>query len=148
MRLKLFLAAGILLLTPLLGFLYVRELEHLLLKVQEQGVVATARAVGTALNDRPSLFLSGEVYPFALAQGNDLRIDNLPTPIVVDGLTEDWLRQPVTAHSVGAGAGGPETRAFSARYRIGRNGNAIYALFEVSDAKVCLLYTSPSPRDS
>ncbi len=138
LRLKLFLAAGILLLTPLLGFLYVRELEHLLLKVQEQGVVATARAVGTALNDRPSLFLSGEVYPFALAQGNDLRIDNLPTPIVVDGLTEDWARQPVTAQSVGAGAGGPETRAFSARYRIGRNGNAIYALFEVSDAKVVL----------
>ncbi|HEV7821018.1 MAG TPA: hypothetical protein VGO84_07540, partial [Burkholderiales bacterium] len=124
LRLKLFLAASILLLIPLLGFLYVRELEHLLLKVQEQGVVATARAVGTALNDRPSLFLSGEIYPFALAQGNDLRIDNLPAPIVVDGQTDDWQRQPVPAHSVGAGAGGPETRAFSARYRIGRNGNA------------------------
>ncbi|MEO8164713.1 MAG: hypothetical protein ABI619_04885, partial [Betaproteobacteria bacterium] len=50
LRLKLFLAAGILLLTPLLGFLYVRELEHLLLKMQEHGVIATARAVGTALN--------------------------------------------------------------------------------------------------
>jgi dedicated sortase system histidine kinase len=138
LRLKLFLAAAILLLIPLLGFLYVRELEHLLLKVQEQGVVATARAVGTALNDRPSLFLSGEVYPFALAQGNDLRIDNLPAPIVVDGLTEDWTRQSVTPHSVGAGPGNPESRAFSARYRIGRQGNAIYALFEVSDAKVTL----------
>jgi len=138
LRLKLFLAASILLLIPLLGFLYVRELENLLLKVQEQGVVATARAVGTALNDRPSLFLSGEIYPFALAQGNDLRIDNLPAPIVVDGQIEDWLQQPVAAHSVGAGAGGPETRAFSARYRIGRNGNAIYALFEVADAKVVL----------
>ncbi len=138
LRLKLLVAAGILLMVPLLGFLYVRELEHLLLKVQEQGVVATARAVGTALNDRPSLFLSGEVYPFALAQGNDLRIDNLPAPIVVDGLTEDWARQAVTPHSVGAGAGNPESRAFSARYRIGRHGNAIYALFEVSDAKVVL----------
>ncbi len=138
LRLKLFLAAGILLLIPLLGFLYVRELEHLLLKVQEQGVVATARAVGTALNDRPSLFLSGEVYPFALAQGNDLRIDNLPAPIVVDSLTEDWARQQVTSHSVGAGPGNPESRAFSARYRIGRHGNAIYAIFEVSDAKVVL----------
>ena len=138
LRLKLFLAAGILLLIPLLGFLYVRELEHLLLKVQEQGVVATARAVGTALNDRPSLFLSGEIYPFALAQGNDLRIDNLPEPIVVDGQVDDWARQPVPAHSVGAGAGAPDTRAFSARYRIGRNGNSIYALFEVADAQVVL----------
>ena len=138
LRLKLFLAASILLLIPLLGFLYVRELENLLLKVQEQGVVATARAVGTALNDRPSLFLSGEVYPFALAQDNDLRIDNLPAPIVIDGQTEDWAKQPVTPHAVGAGAGSPESRAFSARYRIGRQGNAIYALFEVQDAKVVL----------
>jgi len=143
LRLKLFLAASILLLIPLLGFLYVRELEHLLLKVQEQGVVATARAVGTALNDRPSLFLSGEVYPFALAQGNDLKIDNLPAPIVVDGLTEDWARQSLTPHSVGAGPGNPESRAFSARYRIGRQGNAIYALFEVSDAKVTLRDADP-----
>jgi dedicated sortase system histidine kinase len=138
LRLKLFLASGILLLTPLLGFLYLRELEQLLLKVQEQGVIATARAVGTALNDRPSLFLSGEVYPFALAQGNDLRIDNLPVPIVVDGLADDWAREPVAPRPVGAGAGSPETRAFSARYRIGRHGNAIYALFEVSDARVVL----------
>jgi dedicated sortase system histidine kinase len=138
LRLKLFLAAGILLLIPLLGFLYVRELEHLLLKVQEQGVAATARAVGTALNDRPSLFLSGEVYPFALAQGNDLRIDNLPAPIVLDGQTEDWQRQAVAQHPVGSGPGSPEQRAFSASYRLGRHGNSIYALFEVADARVVL----------
>ena len=138
LRLKLFAAASVLLLIPLLGFLYVRELEHLLLKVQEQGVVGTARAVGTALNDRPSLFLSGEVYPFALAQDNDLRIDNLPAPIVVDGQIEDWAKQSVTPHAVGPGAGNPESRAFSARYRIGRHGNAIYALFEIVDARIVL----------
>ena len=138
LRLKLLLAASILLLIPLLGYLYVRELEHLLLKVQEQGVISTARAVGTALNDRPSLFRSGEVYPFALAQENDLKIDNLPAAIAVDGQTEDWDREPVSPHSVGAGVGSPESRAFSARYRIGRYGNSIYALFEVSDPKVVL----------
>ena len=138
LRLKLLLAASILLLIPLLGYLYVRELEHLLLKVQEQGVISTARAVGTALNDRPSLFRSGEVYPFALAQENDLKIDNLPAAIAVDGQTEDWDREPVSPHSVGAGVGSPESRAYSARFRIGRYGNAIYALFEVSDPKVVL----------
>ncbi|MEO8005862.1 MAG: hypothetical protein ABI771_13195, partial [Betaproteobacteria bacterium] len=125
LRLKLLLAAGILLTIPFLGYLYVRELEHLLLRVQEQGVVSTARAVGTALNDRPSLFLSGEIYPFALAQDSDLRIENLPAPIAVDGLIEDWAKQPVTPHAVGAGAGSPESRAFSARFRIGRQGNSI-----------------------
>ncbi|MFN0315118.1 MAG: proteobacterial dedicated sortase system histidine kinase [Burkholderiales bacterium] len=138
LRLKLFFAASILLLIPLLGFLFVRELENLLLKVQEQGVAATARAVGTALNDRPSLFLSGEVYPFALALDSDLRIENLPTPIAADGQAEDWARQPVTPHSIGAGPCNPESRDFSARYRIGRHGNAIYALFEVSDARILL----------
>ena len=138
LRLKLLLAASILLLIPLLGFLYVRELEHLLLKVQEQGLVSTARAVGTALNDRPSLFRSGEVYPFALAQETDLKIDNLPGAITVDGLAEDWDDQPVSAHPVGPGVGGPESRAFSARYRIGRFGNAIYALFEVTDPRLVL----------
>ena len=138
LRLKLLLAASILLLIPLLGFFYVRALEDLLLKVQEQGVISTARAVGTALNDRPSLFRSGEVYPFALAQESDLKIDNLPVPVTVDGLADDWARQPVPPRAVGAGAGAPDTRAFSARYRIGRYGNAIYALFEVSDPKVVL----------
>ena len=138
LRLKLLLAASILLLIPLLGFFYVRALEDLLLKVQEQGVISTARAVGTALNDRPSLFRSGEVYPFALAQESDLKIDNLPMPVTVDGLADDWARQPVAPRAVGAGAGAPDTRAFSARYRIGRYGNAIYALFEVSDPKVVL----------
>lgn len=138
LRLKLLLAASVLLLIPLLGFLYVRELEHLLLKVQEQGLVSTARAVGTALNDRPSLFRSGEVYPFALAQESDLKIDNLPAAVTVDGVADDWDKQPVTAHPVGPGAGGPESRAFSARYRIGRFGNSIYALFEVSDSRLIL----------
>jgi dedicated sortase system histidine kinase len=138
LRLKLLLAASILLLIPLLGFLYVRELENLLLRVQEQGIASTARAVGTALNDRPSLFLSGEVYPFALARESDLRIDNLPSAITVDGSADDWDKLAVASRPVGAGVGHPESRAFSARYRIGRYGNAIYALFEVQDPKIVL----------
>src|SRR5690606_10506541 len=95
LRLKLLVAASVLLLIPLLGVLYVRELEHLVLRVQEQGLVSTARAVGTALNDRPSLFRSGEVYPFALAPESDLKVDNLPAPIKVDGLDSDWEALPM-----------------------------------------------------
>ena len=138
LRLKLLLAASVLLLIPLLGFLYVRELEHLLLRVQEQGLVSTARAVGTALNDRPSLFRSGEVYPFALSQESDLKIDNLSMAMAVDGLDNDWEKVAVAARPVGSGAGSPESRAFAARYRIGRFGNSIYALFEVSDPNIVL----------
>src|SRR5262245_14436545 len=138
LRLKLLLAASILLLIPLLGFLYVRELEHLLLRVQEQGLVSTARAVGTALNDRPSLFRSGEVYPFALAVNSDLAVENLPAAVIVDGLDDDWDKLPLAARPLGPVAAGPDAPSFHARYRIGRFGNAIYALFQVSDPRVVL----------
>ena len=67
--LKLVLVASLLLLIPWVGLLYVRELERLLLRVQEQGLVSTARAVATALNDRPSLLLSGEVYSVPASSG-------------------------------------------------------------------------------
>jgi two-component system, OmpR family, sensor histidine kinase ChvG len=138
LRGQLMFSAGLLLFIPLLGYQYVRELERLLLNVQEQGLVSTARAVGTALNDRPNVFLSGEVYPFALAQDRDLRIENLAKPITLDGSTNDWAEQTPTSHPVGSALGSPEARAFSARYRIGRYGNFIYALFEVSDPKLIL----------
>ena len=59
---KLTLVASLLLLIPWVGYKYVRELERLLLRVQEQGLVSTARAVATALNDRPNVLLAGEVY--------------------------------------------------------------------------------------
>lgn len=138
LRLKLLVAASVLLLIPLLGVLYVRELEHLLLRVQEQGLVSTARAVGTALNDRPSLFRSGEVYPFALAPDSDLKVDNLPAPIKVDGLDSDWEALPMVARPLGPVGTAPQAPSFHGRYRVGRHGNAIYALFQVSDPNVVL----------
>lgn len=138
LRGKLLFAASILLIIPLLGFRYVRELEELLLNVQEQGLASTARAIATALNDRPSVFLSGEVYPFALALDRDLKIENLSVPMRIDGLADDWTGQPVTERPVGSALGNPQSRNFSARFRIGRHGNYVYALFQVVDPAVIL----------
>jgi two-component system, OmpR family, sensor histidine kinase ChvG len=55
LRLKLALVALLLLALPWAGYEYVREMERFLLDGQEQALLATARAIATALHDRPGL---------------------------------------------------------------------------------------------
>lgn len=133
---KLLLASSLLALIPWIGLQYVRELERLLRSAQDQGLVATARAVATTLNDRPNLLLSGEVYSLP-GDGPDLRVPNLAQPIVLDGRVDDWRQPGVVPIEVGtwtsAGAA-----PFSFRYRVGRHGGGVYAVFEVEDAAVVL----------
>jgi len=47
--------ALVLLALPWTGYQYVREMERFLLEGQEQALLATARAIATALHDRPRL---------------------------------------------------------------------------------------------
>ncbi len=130
--LKLLLVSSLLLLIPWLGLQYFRELERLLRQVQEQALVSTARAVGTALNDRPNVFLSGEVYAASLDP--DLRVPNLDRPIVVDGRTEDWNQPRVDPRSDAVATEGGAL--FSFRHRVGRYGTGVFVLFEVQDDHV------------
>jgi len=55
LRVKLALVALLLLALPWAGYEYVREMERFLLDGQEQALLATARAIATALHDRPGL---------------------------------------------------------------------------------------------
>ncbi|TMG73660.1 MAG: HAMP domain-containing protein [Betaproteobacteria bacterium] len=55
LRAKLALVALVLLALPWAGYRYVREMERFLLEGEEQALLATARAVATALHDRPGL---------------------------------------------------------------------------------------------
>ena len=55
LRAKLALVALVLLVLPWAGYRYVREMERFLLAAQEQALAATARAIATALHDRPQL---------------------------------------------------------------------------------------------
>src|SRR5262249_44830459 len=54
-RIKLALVSVLLLALPWAGYSYVREMERFLLEGEEQALLATARAVATALHDRPGL---------------------------------------------------------------------------------------------
>jgi hypothetical protein len=55
LRAKLVLVALVLLVIPWVGYSYVNAMERLLRQNQEQQLSATARAVATALQDRPQL---------------------------------------------------------------------------------------------
>ena len=55
LRLKLALVALTLLALPWVGYRYVQEMEGFLLEAQQQALLATARAVATALHERPQL---------------------------------------------------------------------------------------------
>lgn len=55
LRLKLALVALTLLALPWAGWRYVQEMERFLLEAQQQALLATARAVATALHERPQL---------------------------------------------------------------------------------------------
>ena len=54
-RTKVVLVSLVLAAIPFVGYGYVREMENVLRAAQEQRVIATARAVATALHDRPRL---------------------------------------------------------------------------------------------
>ncbi len=55
LRLKLALVALTLFALPWVGYRYVQEMERFLLEAQQQALLATARAVATALHERPQL---------------------------------------------------------------------------------------------
>jgi dedicated sortase system histidine kinase len=59
LRAKLALVALVLLALPVTGTLYVNEVERFLLESQEQTLLGIARAVATALHERPQLLASG-----------------------------------------------------------------------------------------
>jgi two-component system sensor histidine kinase ChvG len=55
LRAKLVLVALVLAVIPLVGYVHVKQMEKLLRDGQEQALLATARAIATALHDRPQL---------------------------------------------------------------------------------------------
>ena len=69
LRARLFVVTIALAAIPLVGVGYVREMEILLREQQEQNLLAAARAVATALNDRPAMRRQRAVEPQAPPAG-------------------------------------------------------------------------------
>jgi two-component system sensor histidine kinase ChvG len=89
-RLKLVFFSSFLFAIPWLGYQYVWELETYLRIGQEQTMVGTARAVATALHERPALFDAQSAYLSDVKPGKDLYAYKIAYPIQLDGELDDW----------------------------------------------------------
>ena len=88
-RFKLVFMSSFLLVIPWLGYQYILEMEEYLRRGQEQTVLGTARALATALNERPELFDEGS-YGRA-RRSADLYVYPVFYPLSLDDSTlVDW----------------------------------------------------------
>ncbi|MDX1490905.1 MAG: proteobacterial dedicated sortase system histidine kinase [Pseudohongiellaceae bacterium] len=88
-RFKLVLMSSFLLVIPVLGYQYILEMEEYLRRGQEQIVLGTARALATALNERPELFDEGSYGP--ARESEDLYVYPVFNPLSLDDSTlVDW----------------------------------------------------------
>lgn len=145
-RSKVLLVSCFLLTIPWLGYEYVWEMEKFLRQGQEKTLAGTARAVATALHDRPKLFELQPSYLVSLRDAGSLFVPSLNHPIKLDGRVEDWFQSPDAPqmlagehllHNVGFYS--PESLSFE--HRLGKHGKYVYALFEVTDDQV--VFRSP-----
>lgn len=142
-RLKLFLLSLFLFAIPWLGYQYVWELEKYLQQGQEQTIVGTARAVATALHERPRLFNNSASYLSDVKPGKDLYAHTIFDPIQLDGKLEDWLdykglalnysgQHLLVAHTQ------YQPNSLSFDHMVGQYGTYLYAYFKVNDDHVVL----------
>jgi dedicated sortase system histidine kinase len=89
-RFKLVFLSSFLLVIPWLGYQYILEMEDYLRRGQEQVVLGTARALATALNERPELFDEGAYSPAARGSAN-LYVYPIYYPLALDdNSVTDW----------------------------------------------------------
>lgn len=140
-RLKLLFLSLFLFAIPWLGYKYVWELESYLRLGQEQTMVGTARAVATALHERPSLFDSQAAYLKDVKPGTDLYAYKIVDPIQLDGRFSDWIdyrhlmltygeQQLISQDSEYL----PESLSF--QHMVGQYRQYLYTMFEVIDDNV------------
>ncbi|WP_299076095.1 proteobacterial dedicated sortase system histidine kinase [uncultured Paraglaciecola sp.] len=143
LRLKLLFFSSFLLAIPWLGYQYVWEMETYLRIGQEQTMVGTARAVATALHERPLLFDSQSAYLADVKPGTDLYAHKIAYPIQLDGKLDDWQDYQHLAIAYGQQnlidaiqEYQPESLHFT--HMVGQYDKYLYAMFAVTDNTVLL----------
>ena len=143
LRLKLLFFSSFLLTIPWLGYQYVWEMETYLRIGQEQTMVGTARAVATALHERPALFDSQSAYLTDVKPGTDLYAHKIAYPIQLDGKFDDWqdyrhltiaygqknLIDPIQDYQLDS---------LHFKHMVGQYDRFLYAMFDVTDNNVLL----------
>lgn len=140
-RLKLLFLSLFLFAIPWLGYKYVWELETYLRTGQEQTMVGTARAVATALHERPALFDNQAAFLQDVKPGTDLYAHKIVDPIQLDGHLSDWIdyrhltltygQQQLINSSIEY-----RLESLSFQHMVGQYRQYLYAMFEVIDDQV------------
>jgi len=138
LRLKLVLLSSFLFTIPWLGWEYVWEMEKYLRQGQERSLAATARAIATALHDRPLLFERNASFLSSVSRGRDLYAHKISEPIQLDGLLNDWsaYRQYHLNYGADYVLEGRENylpASLSFNHMVGKFDQYLYAYFEVTD---------------
>jgi dedicated sortase system histidine kinase len=92
LRAKIALVALVLLVIPLVGYSYVKSVERLLRDNQQRQIVATARAVATALQDRPRLMELRANAPEAATPPRAVKAAAEEVRLLLAGLARSGLR--------------------------------------------------------
>jgi dedicated sortase system histidine kinase len=110
---------------------------------QEQTMVGTARAVATALHERPRLFDNQSAYLTDVKPGTDLYAHKIAYPLQLDGKLDDWqdYRHLMIAYGQQYLIDQiqdyqPDSLHF--RHMVGQYDRYLYAMFDVTDDAVVL----------
>jgi two-component system, OmpR family, sensor histidine kinase ChvG len=134
LRSQLLLVSLILAAIPWVGYRYIWQVEKFLRQGQEKALAGTARALATALHERPQLFGPRDEASEETEGGTILYAPTLATPIFVDGDNTDWHGQLSRPVSFGDGAQpqSPGEHPFTYIQRVGKYDQFLYAEFEVT----------------
>jgi dedicated sortase system histidine kinase len=143
LRLKLLFFSSFLLAIPWLGYQYVWEMETYLRIGQEQTMVGTARAVATALHERPVLFDSQSAFLTDVKPGTDLYAHKITYPIQLDGKLDDWQDYRHLAIAYGQQnlidpIQDYQSDSLHFTHMVGQYDRFLYAMFDVTDNNVLL----------
>lgn len=136
-RKKLVLLSVLFIPIPWLGYQFIWEMEDFLRVGQEQTLLGTARAVATALHERPGLFDSSNLKPDQ-RPGGDLYAHKLSQPIELNGNLDDWQTYANQQQQYGqlnliTPASDYNPQSLSFRHMVGQHRQYLYAMFEVTD---------------
>lgn len=145
LRAKLVFLSGFLFAIPWLGYQYVWEMEKYLRQGQEKTLIGTARALATALHERPKLFDEQASFLDTVVKGRDLYAYAIDEPIQLDGRLYDWEKYAAHVHNYAkehllvrddtdTSSYSPSSLSF--KHMVGKFDNYLYAFFEVTDDNV------------
>jgi len=143
-RFKLLLVASALLIIPISGTKYIREMEDYLRQQQESALLTRAQMVAAVFQGKPALFKtsSNDAYPTRGVQ--HVLIRSLHTPIQLDGYIDDWAiyRDRMQLYSMEHAIKGSEPASLSFYHQLGSYHGYVYAVFQVRDDHI--VYRAPN----